>query len=72
MAVLPVDGRPLVTQLYVRDDPRNGEDFLFNRVPAERRHLVVADFVPLPAGGEAAFDARFDVVIGGSGGTPPG
>lgn len=67
MAVFP-DGAPaLVTQLYIRNEPRNAEDFLFNRVSAERRHLVVADFVPVAAGGAAAFAASFDIVLGDSG-----
>jgi protocatechuate 3,4-dioxygenase beta subunit len=70
VAVFPDGQRPLVTQLYVSDEPRNTEDFLFNRVPAERRHLVVADFVPAAGGGEASLNARFDIVLGTDTGTP--
>ena len=69
MAVFPDDAPSFVTQLYVRNEPRNTEDFLFNRVPADRRHLVVADFVPVAAGGAMAFAASFDIVLG-DGGTP--
>ena len=70
MAVFSGDAPTFVTQLYVKDEPRNAEDFLFNRVPVERRHLVVADFLPVDPGAEAAFDARFNIVLGGSEGTP--
>lgn len=69
MAVFPRGASPFVTQLYVQDEPRNADDFLFTRVPAERRHLVLAEFVPT-AGGAAAFSARFDIVIAGTDGTP--
>lgn len=69
MAVFADEAPVLVTQLYVRDEPRNAGDFLFGRIPVERRHLVVADFVPVASGGEVAFEAGFDVVIGG---TPSG
>jgi protocatechuate 3,4-dioxygenase beta subunit len=70
-AVLP-DGAPrFTTQLYVKDEPRNAQDFLFNHIPSERRGLVVAEFVPLP-GRDAGLSARFDIVLGGADGTPPG
>ena len=44
VAVLPEGERPFVTQLYVKGEALNESDFLFRRVPAERRHLVIADF----------------------------
>ena len=69
VAVFPDDAPAFVTQLYVRNEPRNVEDFLFSRIPAERRPLVVAEFVPVGGGAGRAFDARFDIVLGA---TPAG
>lgn len=69
IAVFPAFDEPLVTQLYVKGEPRNAADFLFNSVPTERRHLVVADFAPSRAGG-TTLAARFDIVLGGADGTP--
>ncbi len=68
MAVyLPGEPR-FTTQLYVQGEPRNDGDFLFRRVPAEHRHLLLAEFAPA-RGGRAELAARFDVVLG-TGGTP--
>ncbi|MGC1951004.1 MAG: protocatechuate 3,4-dioxygenase [Gammaproteobacteria bacterium] len=63
MAVLLAGATPFVTQLYVRDEPRNQGDFLFSRIPVEQRQLVTAPFVP---GKEVGVDWRadFDVVLG--------
>ncbi len=69
VAVFPVGGRPFVTQLYVEGESRNSGDFLFNRIPLERRELVLADFVASGAHG-AELEARFDIIFDGSGGTP--
>jgi protocatechuate 3,4-dioxygenase beta subunit len=71
MAVFAPQSTPLVTQLYVRGESRNASDFLFNRVPAERRHLVQADFLAaeLP---DVELRASFDLVLGGADGTPAG
>ncbi len=69
MAVLPPGERPFVTQLYVRGEPRNSQDFLFNRIPVERRQLVMADFLPVQADG-VELSAQFDIVVGGVDGTP--
>jgi protocatechuate 3,4-dioxygenase beta subunit len=71
VAVLRDGGPVLVTQLYVEGEPRNGGDFLFNRVPPERRHLVVAEFQPA-AGTGAELQARFDIVVADRDGTPAG
>ena len=69
VAVFPRGTPPFVTQLYVKDEPRNAQDFLFNHIPVEKRHLVLAEF--RPAGeGEAEFEARFDIVVAGDQGTP--
>lgn len=55
--------RPFVTQLYVADEPRNADDFLYNSVPADRRHLVTTPFVPVPGKG-VELQARWDIVLG--------
>ena len=62
-AVLPPGAESLVTQIYVRGEPANREDFLFNRLPLEQRELVLAEFRPtdLP---DAEFSANFDFVLG--------
>jgi protocatechuate 3,4-dioxygenase beta subunit len=56
---------PFVTQLYVAGEPLNDGDFLYRRIPAERRGLVTTEF--RPAGGEAELAASFDVVLGRDG-----
>lgn len=62
-----LDGeRPLVTQLYVAGEPLNDGDFLYRRIPAERRGLVTTDFRPA-TGGEAELAASFDIVLGRDG-----
>ena len=62
IAVFPERSPTFVTQLYIAGEVRNTQDFLFNRIPAEKRGLVVADFVPHPQA-SAEFLARFDIVI---------
>lgn len=54
--------RPFVTQIYVADEPRNSEDFLFQGIPAELRHLVLADFTPLKSP-HAELAASFDFIL---------
>jgi len=72
MAVLAPQTPTLVTQLYVQGDPRNADDFLFKRVPAERRHLVQAEFLAADRVG-VELQASFDLVLGGTtDGTPAG
>jgi protocatechuate 3,4-dioxygenase beta subunit len=69
IAVSAPQSSPLVTQLYIRGEPGNTGDFLFNRIPAERAHLVQADFVAATMLG-VELQAEFDMVLGGSDGTP--
>jgi len=64
-ALFPAGGEPLVTQIYVEGEPRNAGDFLFNRVPAEKRSRVLATFQPVDRP-NVELEARFDVVIGGT------
>jgi len=68
-AVLAAGGPSLVTQLYIRGEPRNAYDFIFNRIPIERRHMVLTDFVPVAGDGEQ-LSAQFDIVLAGADGTP--
>lgn len=68
VAVFPEATEPFVTQLYIADEPRNADDFLFQRIPSEQRHLVVTPFKPISgAGAEVA--AQWDMVLRT---TPPG
>ena len=69
VAVFPAGERPFVTQLYVKGEPRNDADFLFRRIPADRRHLVLADFAAR-GGDSAGLEAQFDIILSGAGGTP--
>ena len=69
VAVFPPAAEPFVTQLYVKDEPRNAHDFIFNSIPAERRQFVLAAFSPTK-NAEAELSANFDIVLGG--GTPAG
>jgi protocatechuate 3,4-dioxygenase beta subunit len=61
--VLPAGTDPLVTQIYVTDEPGNARDFLFRSVPEERRSLVAAEFKPDPRG-TTDLVAQFDFVVG--------
>jgi protocatechuate 3,4-dioxygenase beta subunit len=69
IAVFPKGEEPFVTQLYVENEPRNEDDFLFQRVPADRRHLVVASFDDSKHP-DTAFDANFDIILNRTDGTP--
>jgi protocatechuate 3,4-dioxygenase beta subunit len=60
---------PFVTQLYNRAEPGNTDDFLFNRIPVERRHLVLADF-RAAEGADVEYRAGFDIILHPQEGTP--
>jgi protocatechuate 3,4-dioxygenase beta subunit len=62
-AVFPETTRPFTSQLYVRGDPGNAEDFLYQRIPSDLRRLVTADFALTGEEG-VAFRADFDIVLG--------
>jgi protocatechuate 3,4-dioxygenase, alpha subunit len=55
-----------VTRLYFADDPSTADDPILQRVPAERRALLLAQ--PHDHGGERAY--QFDIVLQGDGETP--
>ena len=63
VAVFPDGEPPFVTQLYVEGEPRNDEDFLYRRIPAERRHLVTVPFQPA-RGTDHDLKATWDIVLG--------
>ncbi len=69
IAVFAPQSPPFVTQLYINGEPGNASDFLFKRIPVERRHLVQADFVPASTPG-VELEAEFNLVLSGSDGTP--
>jgi protocatechuate 3,4-dioxygenase beta subunit len=71
VAVFPRGERPFVTQLYVKNDSRNAEDFVFNHIPSDRRHLVLSEFVPSSAS-ETDLNAAFDIILNRHNGTPMG
>ena len=62
IAVFPPGEPPFITQLYVRGEPRNTGDFLFDRIPPERRPLVLADFIPVQRDG-VELVANFDLIL---------
>lgn len=58
-----VPGRDaFVTQCYVRGEARNAEDFIFRHVPADRRDLVLVDYVSANQA-DLRYRASFDVVL---------
>ena len=63
VAVFPANDEPFITQLYVADEPRNADDFLYQRVPEAQRRLVTAKFRP-SAAVDAKLVADWDIVLG--------
>lgn len=63
VAVFPRGIQPFTTQLYVEGERRNAQDFLFQRIASDQRHLVLSPFEP-NLGGETELQARFDLVLG--------
>ncbi|MCB1858972.1 MAG: intradiol ring-cleavage dioxygenase [Gammaproteobacteria bacterium] len=53
----------LVTQIYVEGEAGNEADFLYRRIPDDKRSLVTAKFAP-GSPGQARYRAGFDVVLG--------
>lgn len=57
--------RVLTTQLYVKGDPRNDEDFLYREAKtAEAKATIVTDFSPIPDSKAGELVAKWDVVLG--------
>ncbi len=64
-AILHDGKRMLTTQLYVKGDPQNEEDFLFREAKtAAAKATIVTDFTPIPGSKTGELTARWDVVIG--------
>jgi protocatechuate 3,4-dioxygenase beta subunit len=62
VAVRPRGAAPFVTQLYVADEAGNADDFLYRRIPTERRSLVTADFSRRPDP-NAPLQVNWDIVL---------
>lgn len=57
--------RLLTTQLYVKGDPRNEKDFLFNEAKTkEAKSTLVTEFKPMKKSKAGELAANWDVVIG--------
>lgn len=53
----------LTTQLYIEGEPQNQKDFLFNRIPEEKREGVLATFPGSEAESETVVPV-FDIIVG--------
>ena len=56
----------LTTQMFVADDPGNADDRIYNRLEPALRETVTVAFVPV-ARDDAAWSARFDIVLAADG-----
>jgi protocatechuate 3,4-dioxygenase beta subunit len=53
------------TQCYVKNDPGNARDFIYQSVrDAKQREAITVDFAPIPKSTIGELAARFDVVLG--------
>lgn len=66
LKVATADGRRLTTQLYLADDPRNAQDFVYREATRDPRRRERIEMHLAPASGieEGAFSASMDIVIG--------
>jgi protocatechuate 3,4-dioxygenase beta subunit len=69
IAVFPAEEQPFVTQLYIEGEAGNESDFLYNHVPADRRHLVTAAFKPATLA-DVELQASFNIILNRNNGTP--
>lgn len=57
--------RMLTTQLYIKGDPRNENDFLFKEAKTpDAKATLVTDFTPIPTSKTGELMAKWDVVLG--------
>lgn len=57
--------RVLTTQLYVKGDPRNDEDFLFRKARTpEAKATIMTDFAPIANSKAGELAANWDIVLG--------
>jgi protocatechuate 3,4-dioxygenase beta subunit len=54
----------LVTQCYIKGEPRNLKDGIFLDIDAKERSAVLVDFVPMKESRAGELTAKFDVVLG--------
>jgi protocatechuate 3,4-dioxygenase, beta subunit len=55
----------LVTQCYIKGDPKNAGDGVLRGIgDARARESVMVDFTPIPGDRAGALSARFDIVLG--------
>ena len=63
VAVYPTGTEPFISQLYVAGEPRNADDFLYQRIPEAQRPLVTTRFRPSQAT-PGILTAAWDIVLG--------
>ena len=64
-AVYQEGKRVLTTQLYIKGDPRNDKDFLFNRAKTpQAKATIVTDFKPIAGSQAGELAAHWDIVLG--------
>jgi protocatechuate 3,4-dioxygenase beta subunit len=64
-AIYQNNKRVLTTQLYIKDNPQNDKDFLYNRAKTkEAKATLVTEFTPIPDSKTGELRANWDVVIG--------
>ena len=56
--------RVLTTQLLIRGEPLNDQDFLYRQLTADQRPTVLADFRPGGDAGASQWDVDFNLVLG--------
>jgi protocatechuate 3,4-dioxygenase beta subunit len=57
--------RMLTTQLYIKGNPHNETDFLFNEAKTpEAKATLVTDFMPIPDSKSGELMAKWDIVLG--------
>lgn len=56
--------KPLISQMFIDDDPRNADDFILNRIsdPEQRASLMVS-LLPAPYLEPGALSGHFDIVV---------
>jgi protocatechuate 3,4-dioxygenase beta subunit len=57
------EGRVLTTQMYVADEPLNAGDVLYRRLGADERRRVTVPLARLGGSADAAWGARFEIVL---------
>lgn len=64
-AILKNGERMLTTQLYVKGDPQNEQDFLYRQAKtAQAKSTIVTDFTPIPGSRTGELVASWDVILG--------